>query len=102
MFWFSIQYYYCKGWEWYGRKNLNDLFSIDINECDTNPCQNGGTCLDGKASYSCECMAGYEGDDCETGDRLFLPQNWCTLINTMSLNQILNRLAYYQRRIRYI
>ncbi len=29
------------------------------------PCQNGGTCIDGVNSYTCECLSGFEGDDCE-------------------------------------
>ena len=30
------------------------------------PCQNAGVCAEaGAASYSCECPAGFAGDDCE-------------------------------------
>ena len=39
----------------------------DIDECDVNPCQNGGTCTDLINGYTCECAAGYNGTDC-TGD----------------------------------
>ena len=47
---------------------MNDLLlSIDINECDSNPCQNGGNCNDAVASYSCVCIAGYDGHDCKIG-----------------------------------
>ena len=38
----------------------------DINECSSSPCQNGGTCTDAVNSYTCACVAGYNGDDCET------------------------------------
>ncbi|MBN2693900.1 lamin tail domain-containing protein, partial [bacterium] len=31
-----------------------------------NPCLNGGSCVDGVNSYSCNCLAGYEGTNCET------------------------------------
>ena len=32
------------------------------------PCQNGGTCSDGVNEYTCGCVAGYTGDDCETSE----------------------------------
>jgi hypothetical protein len=38
----------------------------DINECSSNPCQNGGTCSNTPGSYTCNCAAGYTGDNCET------------------------------------
>jgi hypothetical protein len=36
-----------------------------VDDCAGDPCQNGGTCIDGIDAYSCECLLGYEGDDCE-------------------------------------
>ena len=38
----------------------------DIDECSSSPCQNGGTCTDAVNSYTCACVDGYNGDDCET------------------------------------
>ena len=38
---------------------------LDGNECSTNPCQNGGTCVDGCASYTCRCRSPYSGTNCE-------------------------------------
>jgi hypothetical protein len=29
----------------------------NINECDSNPCQNGATCVDAINSFSCSCAA---------------------------------------------
>ena len=48
------------------------LFSIlDINECESSPCQNSGTCVEnGIGMFTCECPAGYVGDMCETGRKL--------------------------------
>ena len=40
-------------------------FKVDGNECSTNPCQNGGTCVDGCSSYSCQCAPNYSGTHCE-------------------------------------
>ena len=49
--------------------------SLDINECSSSPCLNGGTCTDGVNSYSCKCVAGYTGKDCETGIALTRKSN---------------------------
>ena len=38
----------------------------DINDCNPNPCANGGTCTDGVDSYTCQCAAGYTGPNCNT------------------------------------
>lgn len=38
----------------------------DINDCESNPCKNGGTCIDGVNSYKCICSDGWEGTYCET------------------------------------
>ena len=31
-----------------------------------NPCNNGGNCTDGIATYTCSCPDGFRGSDCET------------------------------------
>jgi hypothetical protein len=46
------------------------LFTADIDECLSSPCQNGGTCSDEVNGYSCACVAGYTGGDCETSKLL--------------------------------
>ena len=40
----------------------------DVNECESNPCNNGGRCVDGVNGYSCNCTDGYVGLECETGE----------------------------------
>jgi 6-phosphogluconolactonase (cycloisomerase 2 family) len=42
----------------------NDSESV-IDDCDPNPCLNGGTCADGVNSYSCNCAEGYWGENCK-------------------------------------
>ena len=37
----------------------------EIDECQTAPCQNGGTCTDGIASFECACPFGYTGEVCD-------------------------------------
>ena len=49
---------------------------VDIDDCESNPCQNGATCVDGIDSYTCTCVPGFTGHDCETGNIIF------NLINT--------------------
>ncbi|XP_041479272.1 sushi, von Willebrand factor type A, EGF and pentraxin domain-containing protein 1-like [Lytechinus variegatus] len=43
---------------------LGDLCQ-DINECNSQPCQNNATCMDKLESYSCLCAPGFSGDNCE-------------------------------------
>ena len=40
---------------------------IDIDECASNPCENGGTCHQPDLNmYVCNCTDGSEGENCET------------------------------------
>ena len=36
----------------------------DIDDCSSNPCENGGTCVDGVNRYTCTCAPGFTGDTC--------------------------------------
>ncbi|VDI70405.1 Notch, partial [Mytilus galloprovincialis] len=46
---------------------LNELCrTVHINECDSHPCQNGGTCIDQVNAYMCTCDLGYTGVNCQT------------------------------------
>lgn len=37
-----------------------------MNECNSNPCLNGATCIDNIASFTCSCPIGLTGKICET------------------------------------
>ena len=51
-----------------GSDTFNILFLLkDIDECVNHTCKNGGSCVDGVNNYSCNCLAGFTGDRCETG-----------------------------------
>ena len=49
-------------------KTYPDILFIDIDECATSPCQNGGNCTDQINGFSCNCLHGYDGTNCETGN----------------------------------
>ncbi|XP_072540201.1 sushi, nidogen and EGF-like domain-containing protein 1 isoform X2 [Salminus brasiliensis] len=34
-------------------------------DCRANPCQNGGTCVESSDTFSCDCLAGFKGRQCE-------------------------------------
>ena len=38
---------------------------VDVGECKSYPCQNGATCSNEVNGYTCSCLPGYEGVDCE-------------------------------------
>ena len=51
------------------KKFLKTLtFSLDIDDCDPNHCENGGTCQDRINAYLCSCAPGYTGNNCEKGN----------------------------------
>lgn len=56
----------------------------NINECENNPCLNQGSCFDTYGSYTCQCMRGFGGQNCELVSfqvvvipRLLSGQNLC-------------------------
>ena len=48
------------------------FYVVDIIECDSNPCENGGTCTDAVNGYTCKCVAGYTDRNCQTGVFVYL------------------------------
>ena len=41
------------------------LISLDIDDCLSQPCQNNGTCQDRVNDYTCDCVVGFNGTNCE-------------------------------------
>jgi hypothetical protein len=50
------------------------LCQSNVNECSSQPCLNGGTCVDGVDSFSCQCATGFSGPTC-AGVYCFLFKN---------------------------
>ena len=38
-----------------------------FNQCESNPCENDGVCIDVIDGHECECESGYTGPVCEAG-----------------------------------
>ncbi|NXQ31501.1 SNED1 protein, partial [Alaudala cheleensis] len=41
---------------------------VDVDECLSQPCQNGATCLNGAGRFTCKCPPGFRGNNCETAE----------------------------------
>ena len=37
-------------------------FVKDVDECDSNPCDNNAACTDTEGSFTCTCNVGFSGD----------------------------------------
>eukprot|EP00057_Strongylocentrotus_purpuratus_P016453 XP_011670927.1 PREDICTED: uncharacterized protein LOC100892346 [Strongylocentrotus purpuratus] len=50
---------------------------VKINECDSDPCNNGATCSDIITGYFCTCTAEYAGRHCDYGKTICFTSNQC-------------------------
>ena len=44
----------------------------EIDECSSDPCENGATCMDLIGMYDCSCVDGFTGAQCEDGKFRFI------------------------------
>ncbi|XP_072167955.1 uncharacterized protein [Diadema setosum] len=56
-------------WIWtFTDRNIDSNYSVAISadgdDCTSQPCQNGATCVDSLRDYTCLCLPGYEGPNC--------------------------------------
>ncbi|VDD75792.1 unnamed protein product [Mesocestoides corti] len=42
-----------------------ELCDQDVDECASDPCRNGGKCLNTRGSFVCKCPPGFDGALCE-------------------------------------
>lgn len=49
----------------YAVDQIISLAYLDIDECLPDPCHNNGTCTDLVNDYQCNCVAGFNGTNCE-------------------------------------
>ena len=47
--------------------NVMFVYCPDINECLSDPCQNGATCNNTPGGFTCQCVDGYTGPLCQNG-----------------------------------
>lgn len=61
--------------------------SVNIDECESEPCQNGATCEDHTNSYTCTCSAGFLGESytIEMQNVLITVQNIYVSITTIKV-----------------
>jgi len=62
----AVEYRLCVSW-------------TDFDECENDPCKNGGECINGDNTYTCKCMPGYTGTNCETSMRKRVCYTNCTI-----------------------
>ena len=48
-----------------GDCDLGTHCELNVDDCASNPCKNGGQCVDGVAEYECRCLPGFQGLRCE-------------------------------------
>jgi hypothetical protein len=76
----------------------DSMFLSDINECASNPCLHGATCLDLINEYFCGCVPGYTDVNCQTGIGahkkynnyyiILFPLIWTAILETMMIQYL--------------
>ena len=73
--------------------NVKNNYVVDIDECSSSPCENGGTCSTPQLNmFSCKCAAGYTGTNCESGK--------CCLFLGFYILNIINSTVWASRSIK--
>ena len=68
--------------------SISFYFISDIDECSSNPCRNGGVCIDRPAEFVCDCVNGFVGPTCDSKYRS-VPYAWLR-----GENRLLVKLVY--------
>lgn len=48
---------------------FNTVSLSDVDECSSNPCANGGTCVDSVNGYLCQCAEGFADTNCSSSGK---------------------------------
>ena len=53
---------------------INIIVSMfaDIDDCTDTSCLNGGTCVDGVDTFTCTCLPGWTGTNCEFSELVYI------------------------------
>lgn len=70
--------------------NIYNMLSQEVSPCDSSPCPNNMTCVRDGANYTCQCMAGFTGLNCENGKVLNWTRQYTTLhVQTTKLSSMM-------------
>lgn len=60
-----------------------------VNSCASNPCLNGGTCVNGLDRYDCTCTSSFNGINCENGKRNIKLRLWLIIENVCQVSAVI-------------
>jgi len=50
--------------------DVGKFCEVNLNECESDPCVNGGTCVDRPGHFICVCVEGFGGETCQRAGSL--------------------------------
>ena len=72
----------------------------DINDCENDPCENGGTCVDKVNGFTCNCVKGFEGNKCQTSK--WHHMHALFIFNTYLLDYFMESFKYHTESMNYV